>query len=187
MVWLHLCHRGAAVKFLRCIDSMPDIRPGRKSLPLVSDLVSVWSFGLKRKHPAYHLPSPHLPPPCQNPPLGPGRLAVGREQGCCFMTGGIWGWVWPAPSSEARAALEPHLHVSQSPAGISGDAPCPFKYEPLCCSFTSKEHQLISVVGAILCRIGIKSSPYYRVANPPSLQELDVYLQETTKSHLGDK
>ncbi|KAJ6655197.1 hypothetical protein lerEdw1_005675 [Lerista edwardsae] len=31
--------RGAAVKFLRCIDSMPDIKPGRKSLPLViSDL-----------------------------------------------------------------------------------------------------------------------------------------------------
>ncbi|XP_043358596.1 protein unc-13 homolog A isoform X6 [Dermochelys coriacea] len=29
---------GAAVKFLRCIDSMPDIKPGRKSLPLVSDL-----------------------------------------------------------------------------------------------------------------------------------------------------
>ncbi|TRZ15105.1 hypothetical protein HGM15179_011965 [Zosterops borbonicus] len=31
---------GAAVKFLRCINSMPDIKPGRKSLPLVSDLVS---------------------------------------------------------------------------------------------------------------------------------------------------
>ncbi|XP_053149044.1 protein unc-13 homolog A-like isoform X10 [Hemicordylus capensis] len=35
---------GAAVKFLRCIDSMPDIRPGRKSLPLViSDLSLVQS------------------------------------------------------------------------------------------------------------------------------------------------
>ncbi|KAK4807906.1 hypothetical protein QYF61_011771 [Mycteria americana] len=32
--------RGAAVRFLRCINSMPDIKPGRKSLPLVSDLVS---------------------------------------------------------------------------------------------------------------------------------------------------
>ncbi|XP_032902754.1 protein unc-13 homolog A isoform X8 [Amblyraja radiata] len=29
---------GAAVKFLRSIDSMPDIKPRRKSLPLVSDL-----------------------------------------------------------------------------------------------------------------------------------------------------
>ncbi|XP_041879255.1 protein unc-13 homolog A isoform X10 [Corvus kubaryi] len=29
---------GAAVRFLRCINSMPDIKPGRKSLPLVSDL-----------------------------------------------------------------------------------------------------------------------------------------------------
>ncbi|KAH0625872.1 hypothetical protein JD844_034227 [Phrynosoma platyrhinos] len=35
---------GAAVKFLRCIDSMPDIKPGRKSLPLViSDLSLVQS------------------------------------------------------------------------------------------------------------------------------------------------
>lgn len=41
--------RGAAVKFLRCIDSMPDIKPGRKSLPLViSDLVRT---RLKREHP----------------------------------------------------------------------------------------------------------------------------------------
>ncbi|KAM8795056.1 protein unc-13 homolog A [Eudromia elegans] len=31
---------GAAVRFLRCIDSMPDIKLGRKSLPLVRDLVS---------------------------------------------------------------------------------------------------------------------------------------------------
>lgn len=41
--------RGAAVKFLRCIDSMPDIKPGRKSLPLViSDLVRT---RLKREDP----------------------------------------------------------------------------------------------------------------------------------------
>ncbi|XP_069784738.1 protein unc-13 homolog A isoform X3 [Narcine bancroftii] len=34
---------GAAVKFLRSIDSMPDIKPRRKSLPLVSDLSLVQS------------------------------------------------------------------------------------------------------------------------------------------------
>ncbi|KGL79462.1 Protein unc-13 A, partial [Tinamus guttatus] len=34
---------GAAVRFLRCIDSMPDIKLGRKSLPLVRDLSLVQS------------------------------------------------------------------------------------------------------------------------------------------------
>lgn len=51
--------RGAAVMFLRCIDSMPDIKPGRKSLPLVvCDLVrtrlkSESTLGVPFSYPPY--------------------------------------------------------------------------------------------------------------------------------------
>lgn len=92
VAWLGLPRgRGAAVRFLRCINSMPDIKPGRKSLPLVSDLVSAVR-GVKETAPLGAAGQPSSPQPCQR-----GDGGVPRCFGGLLALLAVGSWALPYP------------------------------------------------------------------------------------------